>query len=423
MDCISVKTLKPHPQNTFFFDDMTGTKWEEFIKSVETSGIIEPIVITDDYTIVSGHQRTRACIELGIEEIPVCIKKYPNDDAVLKDLLETNIRQRGNIDSSALKLGRIIVELERLYGVQTGRGGDRGNQYVFNDHYNMNNIDLIDDAKSQEDLIKIFGINRSSYFFAKKLTDLIPDIQNEIEGGNISASTASRILSKLTPEDQTKVYESLPKDVKLSQKEVQQYVDEIIKEKDDDIDAMVERVTEANRELKKVNDEVKRLQKESEAYKKRLEDKDRDIAGEFILQRDKAFEDARRANEKYLLKQSQEQEARARLKDAEEKLRQYSLRSSEVPDNTTEEIQNLRNKVAALEKEKQKLEDERDGLPSDVEDVLRFFDNACGIIQCYASSDTTNTINSMPDIKQKLESRARCLIEQIGMMLGSKALA
>ena len=36
-------------------------------------------------------------------EVPVHIKEYKDDDAILKDLLETNIRQRGNIDSSGTK--------------------------------------------------------------------------------------------------------------------------------------------------------------------------------------------------------------------------------------------------------------------------------------------------------------------------------
>lgn len=43
------------------------------------------------------------------------------------DLLETNIRQRGDAGGSAKKVGLRIKELERLYGIQNG--GDRGNQY------------------------------------------------------------------------------------------------------------------------------------------------------------------------------------------------------------------------------------------------------------------------------------------------------
>lgn len=73
-------------------------KWSEFIESIHISGVIEPIVVTREFTIVSGHQRVRACKELGIAEIPARVRDYAGEDAVIKDLLETNVRKRGNID-------------------------------------------------------------------------------------------------------------------------------------------------------------------------------------------------------------------------------------------------------------------------------------------------------------------------------------
>lgn len=79
--------------------------------------ITEPIVITPDKVIVSGHQRVRACKELGIDEINCDIHLYNNEDEILQDFLETNIRQRGEIGGSAKKVGKRIKELERLYGI------------------------------------------------------------------------------------------------------------------------------------------------------------------------------------------------------------------------------------------------------------------------------------------------------------------
>ena len=98
MQNISINSLKPHEKNDYFFDDMTGSKWSEFIESIRTSGVIEPIVVTRDFTIVSGPQQVRACKELGISEIPARVKNCTDEDAVIKDLPETNVRQRGNDD-------------------------------------------------------------------------------------------------------------------------------------------------------------------------------------------------------------------------------------------------------------------------------------------------------------------------------------
>ena len=121
MQQLNINELKPHPRNNEFFDDMTGDAWEAFKESIKTSGIIEPIVVTKDMIIVSGHQRVRAAKELGISTVMVDIRKYENDEQVLKDLIETNIRQRGVGNPNPIKLGRCIKELEKIYGVREGR--------------------------------------------------------------------------------------------------------------------------------------------------------------------------------------------------------------------------------------------------------------------------------------------------------------
>lgn len=88
---LNIEELIPHERNSEFFDDMTGDKWKEFLDSIKTSGVIEPIVITQDKVIVSGHQRVRACKELGITEIMVDVKIYDNDEDVIEDMIMNNM--------------------------------------------------------------------------------------------------------------------------------------------------------------------------------------------------------------------------------------------------------------------------------------------------------------------------------------------
>ena len=154
MQEIKVNELKPHPKNDYFFDDMVGQKWTEFLDSVKTSGVIEPIVVTQNKVIVSGHQRVRACKELGIQNIMAEIRIYDNDDKVVKDLIETNLRQRGDISSSSLKMGRIICELERIYGVRQGSSNPKGT--------NIGDTPLVGDV-SQTDIADKLNIDSESY--------------------------------------------------------------------------------------------------------------------------------------------------------------------------------------------------------------------------------------------------------------------
>ena len=94
MQQLNINELKPHPRNNEFFDDMTGDAWEAFKESIKTSGIIEPIVVTKDMIIVSGHQRVRAAKELGLSTVMVDIRKYENDDDALLSFLMSNIDKR-----------------------------------------------------------------------------------------------------------------------------------------------------------------------------------------------------------------------------------------------------------------------------------------------------------------------------------------
>lgn len=216
---VGTKLLHPHPRNSEFFDDITGEPWQEFLKSVETSGVIQPVVITQDNVVVSGHQRLRACQELGIAEIPVVQRTYADEDAVLKDLLETNIRQRGVDNSNPVKLGRCIKELERLYKI--GRGGDRKS--------NPNNSDLIQSEKkmTQSQLASQIGMSVDTLNNLKKLASLIPEWEEFLETGVITPTTALGVARQLTSDDQREFLSRLDKETKYSASMTQPLVDEI----------------------------------------------------------------------------------------------------------------------------------------------------------------------------------------------------
>ncbi|AMJ42343.1 DUF3102 domain-containing protein [Anaerotignum propionicum] len=67
---VKVSELKEFPNHTKYFPNIVGEQYINFLRSIETSGVIESIIITQDKMIVSGHQRVRACKDLGIETIP-----------------------------------------------------------------------------------------------------------------------------------------------------------------------------------------------------------------------------------------------------------------------------------------------------------------------------------------------------------------
>ena len=214
MRMMDVDKLNPHPKNKYFFDDIDGEPWVAFLESIKTSGVIEPIIVSaPDLTIVSGHQRVRACQKLGIKQVAVEERSYESEDEILKQLIETNIRQRGVGNTNAVKLGRCIKELERIYGIKNG--GDRKSEET--------KLPL----KSQGELAEELDMSKVQLRKYKSLADLIPELQDAVQSGQITATTAMGFVKKLSPEEQKKLAESINGQDKVSGKEVEKYVAEI----------------------------------------------------------------------------------------------------------------------------------------------------------------------------------------------------
>lgn len=219
MQQININELKPHPRNNEFFDDIKGEKWEEFLESIRQRGVIEPVVITPDKTIVSGHQRVRACKELGITSVMCDVHTYDNEDQILQDLLETNVRQRGNIGGSAKKMGRIAKELERLYGVRNGSANETGNNRIGEPNNSA-------DKSTQKYIADIMGVSVDTLQNYKLLSDMIPELEDLVETGIVKPTTALAIIKQLSEEEQIQMISSMDTTKKITKREVQKYIDE-----------------------------------------------------------------------------------------------------------------------------------------------------------------------------------------------------
>lgn len=213
MQQFNINELKSHPRNDEFFDDIQGENWKVFLESISSRGVIEPIVVTPNKVIVSGHQRVRACKELGIESLMCDVHTYDNEDQILQDLIETNIRQRGIGNPNPIKLGRCIKELERIYGIQ--RGGDR---------HQSENISF---CKTQEDLANNLGLDVRTLQNYKKLTELVPELEDWVDTGILAPTTALAIVKELSQDEQELFVSSLDVTEKITKKKAQQYIDAI----------------------------------------------------------------------------------------------------------------------------------------------------------------------------------------------------
>lgn len=204
MELMRVDSLKPHPRNEDFFDDISGVAWDKFLSSIKELGVIEPLVITRDNMIVSGHQRVRACKELGIDTVACKVKEYEDDDSILRDLLDINIRQRGVIGGSDEKISARIRELERLNGVR--HGGDRS----------KTEISVL---KSQSELAAEYGMDADTWRNYRKLGEMIPELSDLVETGVVTKHTALAIMKQLSEDEQRQLIEGLDTTHRITRKE------------------------------------------------------------------------------------------------------------------------------------------------------------------------------------------------------------
>lgn len=248
---ISPNALKPHPRNEEFFSNAEGEDYQRLKESIQELGVLTPLRVSSDMTIVSGHQRWHAAKELGLESVPVEIDEgLKDEDEKLIQLIAANF---GRMKNDPIKQGKWLVEYERLRGVRDGRYGKRS--------LDRHNVGL-----KQSDIADELGVDARTIQRLKNLTTLIPEIQDIISEGKITPTTGFTLLSRLSEDEQHQLLEKLPSAQKFTQSQIQQYVDQIhgyeqkVAELSGELDAEKQRADDAVRCMNKAT----RLVAESE---------------------------------------------------------------------------------------------------------------------------------------------------------------
>ena len=188
-----IDELKVHPKIEYFFDNLTGDKWNQFLESVRLQGILTPLVITYDGTIVSGYQRYRACKELGIKTVTCQERKFKSKDDEILAIIDSNLRQRGDVHSPSVKLGRIMLELERIYGLEEREGGGKVGR----------------GKTSRKAVRESVGVDNSIAKCSKAIARMTEEVQELITDGVISPRVAYDHLYSRSDEEQKAVAKTI----------------------------------------------------------------------------------------------------------------------------------------------------------------------------------------------------------------------
>ena len=171
---MEISEIKSHPNNTATFRDLAGEEFEDLKASIRDHGIIEPVVINQHGVIICGHQRVRACVELGIADVPVVVREVATDEEHETLLIEENLRRRQLLPSESFKAVKRLYELR---GIK--HGGDKQTATVA--------------ACSVAELACELGKSERSVRTMRTLADLIEPLATMLDRNEITQAVAYQL--------------------------------------------------------------------------------------------------------------------------------------------------------------------------------------------------------------------------------------
>jgi ParB-like chromosome segregation protein Spo0J len=101
--------LNDHPLNAQIYGDEVDA---ELVESIRTSGVLVPLTVTSDLTVISGHRRRKAAIAAGLSEVPCIVQPIDDPDLLERALIESN-RQRTKTNEQRAREAARLLDIEK----------------------------------------------------------------------------------------------------------------------------------------------------------------------------------------------------------------------------------------------------------------------------------------------------------------------
>ena len=122
----------------------------------------------------SDNEDVKQRVLSGATSISAGYKELTQRKEEKKALIETNIRQRGDIGGSDKQIGKRIKELERIYGSKVGR---------------PKNSEKNSELSPQEKIAQKMDMDVRTLRNYKMLAELVPELQDWVETGILAPTT------------------------------------------------------------------------------------------------------------------------------------------------------------------------------------------------------------------------------------------
>ena len=186
-----LRTFKNHPFKVRMDQEMIRLS-----ASVEKYGIINPLIVRPIpdgvYEIISGHRRKAAAEKFGYRKVPVIIRVMSDDEAVI-NMVDSNLQREQITFSEKAFAYKMKNEAMKRTG---GRRKSSQSDYP------------LKGKKTVEIIGEEFGDSAKQVQRYLKLTDLIPELLEKLDNGELSFNPAVE-LSYLTIEEQKEFIDAM----------------------------------------------------------------------------------------------------------------------------------------------------------------------------------------------------------------------
>jgi len=183
-DWLERETHRKYHEVADLFPLLDGPEFEELKADIAANGLIEPIDLHPDGSILDGRNRHRACIETETEPR---FQTWDGDCSAVQFVVSKNLHRR-HLSSS--QRAAISLDALAMLEAETQHGGDRRS-----DEFQGGNNSTLK-GKARDQAASLFNTNPRYVQDAKKLRNEAPDLFEEVKAGEKSILKARRELIK-----------------------------------------------------------------------------------------------------------------------------------------------------------------------------------------------------------------------------------
>ena len=185
---LPIDKLKPFEDHPFQVKD--DDEMDQLVFSILTQGLLTPITVrttdTDEYEVISGHRRLRACQKAGIETVPALIYSMDRDAAIIA-LVDSNLHRERLLPSEKAHAYKMKMDAISHQGKTSRQVGEKWS------------VKVLSEASSDSE--------RQIHRYIR-LTNLIPEILRMVDQGKIALTPAVE-LSYLKESEQRDLLETM----------------------------------------------------------------------------------------------------------------------------------------------------------------------------------------------------------------------